>query len=873
MSAWSKIYFQAALLVLTFTCSVELLYAAEFIPLGDLPGGIFESRTYGVSADGRVVVGGSSGNSIPGLGGDPYFATERAFVWTQDAGMTEIAGPARATDVSADGSVVVGYLRNRDEAFSWTASEGVTRLGVLPGYTGSQAFGVSAEGATIVGHSYAATSQAEAFVWNATSGMIGLGHRPGSADSRAADVSADGRMIVGRVDWSTDADLAIWVDRIGPQVLDASGLGSIIGPDAQALSPDGSVVVGWGGSGRGWRWTTDEGMVLLDRSWSPSSDARYYPTAASNAGEYIVGFSYDAVGAFLWDRVHGIRSLQQVLTDEYGLGSTLDGWTLTHANDISPNGQYIAGSATNLQGNREAFLVRLDPVPEPTAGLLAVLGGLIIIAACKRRFIQRFDPVSVREAGGTLSFTKKVGFVWTSPFAVQKNRKTQLFLQQFDRVQLGNQVSRRLCVLTTVFMLTGLFSLQAQSIEWIRQYGTGINDYGRGVSVDRFGSIYVAGDAQAEGGDPVLRKLNENGDLQWSRTFGDTSFAIGSSVSADGLGNVYFAGYTFGDLGGTNAGAIDGYLSKYDSGGTLAWIRQFGTSGDDRVYDLSADGLGNIFLVGYLNGPKSDGYLSKYNDEGISTWIRQFDSGGNDFCNGVAADGLGNVYVTGSTYGDLGGTNAGATDVFVSKYDTEGTLLWMRQQGTSGFDKANSVTADGNGNVYISGITKGSLGGLNAGEQDAFLSKYDADGTLLWTQQLGTTEFDESQAVSADGLGHVYISGRTFGNLGGSNAGQDDAFVGKYDANGSLLWLQLLGTGERDVGLGMTIDAMGNVFVTGFTEGNLGQLNEGGTDVFVVKFRADLVPEPAAGVLAALGAGILASACTLRSSRKASIVT
>ena len=106
---------------------------------------------------------------------------------------------------------------------------------------------------------------------------------------------------------------------------------------------------------------------------------------------------------------------------------------------------------------------------------------------------------------------------------------------------------------------------------------------------------------------------------------------------------------------------------------------------------------------------------------------------------GVSADGLGNVYISGYTYGSLGGPNAGSDDAFVSKYDAAGTLQWTRQLGTSAIDRSYGVSADGLGNVYISGYTSGSLGGPNAGGNDAFVSKYDAAGTLQWTRQLGTS--------------------------------------------------------------------------------------------------------------------------------------
>ena len=109
-------------------------------------------------------------------------------------------------------------------------------------------------------------------------------------------------------------------------------------------------------------------------------------------------------------------------------------------------------------------------------------------------------------------------------------------------------------------------------------------------------------------------------------------------------------------------------------------------------------------------------------------------------------------------------------------------IEWTRQLGTSERDCSFGVAADPLGNVFISGFTWGSLGGPNAGDVDAFVSKYDSSGSLLWTRQLGTSSYDRSRGgVAADPLGNVFISGWTSGSLGGPSAGDRDAFVSKYD--------------------------------------------------------------------------------------------
>ena len=147
------------------------------------------------------------------------------------------------------------------------------------------------------------------------------------------------------------------------------------------------------------------------------------------------------------------------------------------------------------------------------------------------------------------------------------------------------------------------------------------------------------------------------------------------------------------------------------------------------------------------------------------------------------------------TAGSLGGPNAGNFDVFLRKYDSAGNVLWTRQLGTSaaeGYDDRArvGVSADGMGNVYLSGWTQGNLGGPNAGGRDPFLAKYDAAGTLQWIEQFGIPAADGASGVSADGLGNVYVSGYTeCHRFPGMVCAVDgiDAFIAKFRDDAPVL--------------------------------------------------------------------------------------
>jgi hypothetical protein len=389
------------------------------------------------------------------------------------------------------------------------------------------------------------------------------------------------------------------------------------------------------------------------------------------------------------------------------------------------------------------------------------------------------------------------------------------------------------------------------------------NETSLGVSADGMGSVFVSGwtngdldGINAGGVDAYVSKLNSLGVIQWSRQLGSIGNEYNRDVFADGLGNVYIAGYTNGNLDGVNAGADDAYLSKFDSSGSPQWTRQFGTVDFDRNYGGSSDGLGNVFVAGFTNGDLSgvnagsdDVFVSKYDSSGNHQWTEQLGTPTSDWGRDVAADSFGNVYVVGNTNGDLGGVNAGNWDVFLSKYDTAGTLLWTTQYGSSSSDYGQRVSTDDLGNVFVAGNTYGDLDGVNAGSSDAFVSKFNSVGNLLWTEQFGSSSDDRSESVSADGFGNVYVSGNTNGDLNGANAGESDAFVAMFDSTGALIWNKQLGTVGSDYSFGVSADGSGKVYISGSTEGDLAGIGSGGFDAYVTKF----VPEPSTFGLLAFG--------------------
>ncbi|MBI3510187.1 MAG: T9SS type A sorting domain-containing protein [Bacteroidetes bacterium] len=200
----------------------------------------------------------------------------------------------------------------------------------------------------------------------------------------------------------------------------------------------------------------------------------------------------------------------------------------------------------------------------------------------------------------------------------------------------------------------------------------------------------------------------------------------------------------------------------------------------------------------------------------------------------VCTDTAGNVFVTGEfqspilTFGSVNLVNTGAWDIFIAKYDPNGNVLWAKRAGGGSGDEAFSICADQNGNIFITGtyssssITFGSTTITNAGGYDIFIAKYDANGNALWAKSEGGTGTDVGYGVSADATGNVYLTGyffsptMTIGTTLLTNAGSSDIFIAKYDPNGNALWAKSCGSTGGDEGVSVVADHSGNAVLSGF---------------------------------------------------------
>jgi flagellin-like hook-associated protein FlgL len=217
-------------------------------------------------------------------------------------------------------------------------------------------------------------------------------------------------------------------------------------------------------------------------------------------------------------------------------------------------------------------------------------------------------------------------------------------------------------------------------------------------------------------------------------------------------------------------------------------------------------------------------------------WTKQLATSGPDGARSVKIGADGSIYLTGYVSGAVDGENPlGGMDAFLSKYAADGTKLWTRLMGTAGNDFANDISLGSNGSVCVTGYANGSIAGSSG---SAFIKNYAADGTLLWSRDIVVSSLDGGSSVANAPDGGIFVGGITSGNINGQqNNGQTDGFLEKYSADGTLLWARTLGSTNNDNVHAIASDASGNVYATGWATGSLdGQNDNGGGDAFLTKY-------------------------------------
>ncbi len=405
--------------------------------------------------------------------------------------------------------------------------------------------------------------------------------------------------------------------------------------------------------------------------------------------------------------------------------------------------------------------------------------------------------------------------------------------------------------------------------------------------------------------DAFVTKIKADGSaLIYSTYLGGSGTDSGFAIAVDGTGNAYMAGQTnSADFPTKNpfqatcgvapnhcAFTSNAFVTKLDStGSSLVYSTYLGGSGPDFALGIAVDSSGEANVTGgtassdfptqdplpghsTLEGT-SDAFVTKFNSAGTGLVYSTYLGGsGGDQGDAIGVDSSGNAYLTGGTSSNNFPTTASAfqtsyggnTDAFVTKLSfaaSKLTLAYSTYLGGSNFDQGLAIALDSSENAYVGGVTNsgnfpvagaaGTFQSTPGGGNDGFVAKLDSAGkTLVYSTYLGGSGDDSANGIAVDGSGRAYVTGSTLSPnfplenpVQSKNAGNGDAFVSKLAASGcGLTFSTYLGGHDRDAGVGMALDSLGDAYVVGQTASNdfptanaLQPNTGGGYDAFVTK--------------------------------------
>lgn len=329
-----------------------------------------------------------------------------------------------------------------------------------------------------------------------------------------------------------------------------------------------------------------------------------------------------------------------------------------------------------------------------------------------------------------------------------------------------------------------------------------------------------------------IGKQQKSPEEAWTILRGTDRMDIGYKIIADSSDNLYITGITEGDLDGNEnqGGGTDVFLTKFDSDGKKLWTRQWGDYDDDESHDVVLDSSGNIYVIGETHGsidgmtdpgegcedlPCPDGFLSKFDSEGDVLWTKQFGTEDSDYVRALFVDKNNNVFVVGSAKGGLDGeTGLNGSDIFIIKFDSDGEKLWTKFWETDLDVSCSSAVIDDEGNFYFAGIV---FKNEENDWGDVFIAKFDPEGNEEWMKQWGTSKSDFGNSLKIDSEGGIFVAGDTIGY----DEKKSDLFIVKWNSEGDEQFSRIWGDPSKGLfGNELSIDKNDNIYLIGAIDGD-----------------------------------------------------
>ncbi len=444
--------------------------------------------------------------------------------------------------------------------------------------------------------------------------------------------------------------------------------------------------------------------------------------------------------------------------------------------------------------------------------------------------------------GGASQWTQR----WNGVSNGEENLKKIALASNGDVVLTGQSFSST----SSIDFMTIRYN-PAGGIVWAQKYNGPLNggDIPSSLCIDASGFIYVSGQSTGTGTgyDAIVVKYNSAGVEQWVGRYNGASSNddAATSLAVDPAGNVFITGHTF-----ITGGQYYNFATvKYNSSGAEQWARTYNgvESFYDKSQDIKVDAAGNSYITGQSIKPSdgtSDIVTIKYSSAGTPLWTEIYNGPGalDDIPKKLLLDNTNSPIILASSYSYFfrkknmapaldnysppeykdgnGGNNflalCGSSDYLLIKYSTNADLIYeTRYDGSgAGRDESKALTADDSGNCYVTGISFDV-----ATNFDYATLKYNEFGAPLWAARYdaGFNGVDKAVSVAKDANGFTYVTGFSQGSAGG----YDIATI-KYDYSGSQVWASRYNGAANgdDYGVGVAVDATGNVYVTGYSDGS-----------------------------------------------------
>ena len=331
--------------------------------------------------------------------------------------------------------------------------------------------------------------------------------------------------------------------------------------------------------------------------------------------------------------------------------------------------------------------------------------------------------------------------------------------------------------------------------------------------------------------------------VEWTTQYSAGAYDSSTGIAVDALGQSWVTGFVWDGLSpDTNL-----TLSRVSPDGSVDFVHQRGGTGNDFAWGVALIGSA-VFIGGNTRSDTFDGAAAKGGEDGLfmrydanGAWqeTARLGSSSDQFFHNMAGNAT-HLLAAGQTEGSFDGQSYfGGGDAFLTKRDSTGSLVWTRFVGTARRDSGNDATFDSVGNAYLVGATDGQFPGYptNPGLPDVFVARYDSAGNRTLLKQIPTFFAENPQAVEVDGSGNIYVVGETDHGPGGQTG--TDAFVMKLNSAGDVLWTRLFGGAGLDVAYGLELDSAGHIWICGYSNSSFGgHTNAGGVDGFLGEYDA-----------------------------------